>query len=79
MSYLRPLFCVALCLVLLAGPAPATAAATPSPTTPPVSNLTPAPRERDALDRFSSVAAVVGIVLVGAAGFYLYGLIRKGL
>ena len=79
MNLLRLLLVIMLSSTVAFGPSSAAAAApSPGPSAGEAGSPVPS-REGDALDRFTSVAAVVGIVLVGAAGLYIYGLIRKGL
>lgn len=36
-------------------------------------------QERTGLDKFTAVAAIASIVIVGVAGVYIYRLIKKGL
>jgi hypothetical protein len=73
----------ALCLALLGGLTAVHAAATvgsASETQVPARPPTTAPsREGGTLDKFTGVAAVLSILIVGVAGVYIYRLIRKGL
>ena len=79
MRYLRPLAALALSTMLLLGPAALAAEPTPKPAATAETGSTPQSREGGPLDRFTAVAAIVGIAAVGVAGVYVYGLIRKGL
>jgi hypothetical protein len=81
MDYLVALSALALTLNLMAGPTGALdMQPDPGSEDQPAEVRTPAARrEGDTLDRFTAVAAVVSIVLVGVAGVYVYARIRKGL
>ena len=81
MHYLVALPALVLTLNLLAGPTGAVSTQpAPASEDQPAEVRTPAPRrEGDTLDRFTAVAAIVSIVLVGVAGVYVYARIRKGL
>jgi len=81
MRSLKTLAVVAIiCLFPLAASTFARAVETPTSQSEPARTTTTLPsREGDALDRFTSVAAVASILIVGVAGVYIYRLIRKGL
>lgn len=80
MRSLKTLAVVAIiCLSPLAASTFARAGETPSQSEPARTTTTLPSREGDTLDRFTSVAAVASILIVGVAGVYIYRLIRKGL
>ncbi|MEX2551654.1 MAG: hypothetical protein WD627_01435 [Actinomycetota bacterium] len=68
-----------ICLSPLAASTLARAGETPAQSEPARTTTTLPSRGGDTLDRFTSVAAVVSILIVGVAGVYIYRLIRKGL
>jgi hypothetical protein len=83
MRFRKSLAALALCLFMLgsssasqAGGTVRRASASQVDTAP---STTAPSREGSTLDRITGVAAVLSILIVGAAGVYIYRLIRKGL